>query len=341
MDRAELVKVLELIKPALATNNMVPIFQCFVFDGNGVHAYNDTIAIAGSTEFDVGGAVAIHGNTLLGLLSSSKVEEAIFTQKGQEITLTMGKSISKLPFQSSDSFIFSVPESTWTHRLPFTESTAVALKTCMDTVASDATQAGLLGVTLTGDSFYSCNGDSLTRVKLKKGIKGRVLLPEPFCAAILRLWAALEVTKAELTINDEWVHVNFGDWEVYGRVLEISDPIDFEELIKRNVKKATAAVVVPEGFNEALSRARVLADPESQKTVITVSKNKMSLFTETHMGDVRDTVLGLVGHPDVVAAVNASHLQRALRDCDQIAIHDNCVVLEKTPDVLMLVSNMS
>ncbi len=339
MDRAELVKVLELVKPALATNNMVPIFQCFVFGYGMVEAYDDTVAICGPSGIEQ--EFAVHGNTLLGLLSNSKSEDVEFDFKGTDVTLTLGKTVSKLPFHSKDSFIFEAPEGIWTHRLPFTEGTAVALKTCMDTVASDATQAGLLGVTLTGDSFYSCNGDSLTRVKLKKGINGRVLLPEPFCAAVLRLWAALEVTKAELTINDEWVHVNFGDWEVYGRVLEISDPIDFEELIKRNVKTKTAAVTVPEGFNEVLSRARVLADPESQKTIITVAKNKLSLFTETHMGNVSDTVPFNVGHPEVVANVNASHLQRALQICDQIIIHDNCVVLEKTPDVLMLVSNMS
>lgn len=339
MNRSELVKTLELVKPALATTNMVPIFQCFTFDGDAVAAYDDTIAIqgpvdAGDTPF------AIHGNTLLGLLSNSSAEEVNFDFKGDTAILTLGKTVSKLPFSPEENFIFNPPGDNFTAKVPFTPSLAEAIKMCLETVSSDATQAALLGVTIQGDKLYSCNGDALTRVHLKHGGKGRVLMSTQFCSAVIKLWSTLAITKGTLHFSDEWVFANFGDWKVWGRILEVQDPIDFEALIKKTIKTKTSTLALPDGFEEALSRARVLADPESQKTVITVAKGKVKMLTETHMGEIKDE-LTLKGHPDVDANVNASHLQRAIGYCDQIAFLDNCTVLEKAPDVLLLVSNMA
>ena len=92
MNRAELVKTLELVKPALATNNMVPIFQCFVFGMGMVEAYDDTIGIRGPC--DIESEFAIHGNTLLGLLSNGKTEEASIEINGNAAILTMGKTVT-------------------------------------------------------------------------------------------------------------------------------------------------------------------------------------------------------------------------------------------------------
>lgn len=340
MNRAELVKVLELVKPALATTNMVPIFQCYCFGPDGVSAYNDTIAIIGPTDFGIGGSVGLHGQTFLGLLSSSSSEEVSFSQKGQEITVTLGKSVSKLPFQSGDSFIFETPTDKWKSKIPFTESLAEAIKICLETVSTDATQAALAGITLESDKMYSCNSDALTRIQLKNGITGRRLMSTSFCEAVLKLWGTLEVTKGWLHFSDDWIYAKFDDWSVYGRVMEIGTPIDFEDLLKKHVKNKVQTQAIPNGFAEALSRARVLADPESQKTVATVSKGKLQLLTVTHMGEIKDDLV-LKGHLDVVANVNASHLHKAIQYCDQIAFFDNCTILEKTPDILQLVSNMN
>lgn len=338
MNRSELVKTLELIKPALATTNMVPIFQCFNFAEGTVSAYNDTIAIVGPSEFEW--ACGLHGATLLGLLSNSKAEVLDISLERNTATLKLGKTVSKLPFYTHEDFIFTPPDDKWAFKVPFTESLFEAVKMCLETVSVDETQAALLGITIQGDKMYSCNSDSLTRVQLKSGLKGRVLMPTPFCLAVSKLWSSLSITKGSLHFSNEWVFADFGEWSVYGRILEIKDPIDFEALIKKTIKTSIPLQPLPTDFSEALSRARVLADPESQKTVITVTKGKAHLLTETHMGEINDH-LAFKGHPDAMANVNASHLQRAIASCDSIAFHDNCTVLEKAPDVFQLVSNMN
>ena len=338
MKRTELVNTLELVKPALAKNNMVPIFQCFMFGMGMVEAYDDQVAMCGPC--DIESEFALHGNTLLGLLSNSSTEEVSIDLKGDTATLTMGKAVSKLPYQPKENFIFEAPIVDVRGGIPFTESLAEALELCLESVSTDTTQTALLGVTVLGNKLYSCNGDSLTRVQIKQGFKERVLLPTAFCEAVLKLWRSLEMTKGTLAFDKDWVFADFGDWNVYGRVLEITSPIDFEELIKRNVKGKIKTCPLPQELAGALSRARVLSDPESQKTVVSVCKGKASLVTETHMGETSDTISFDKNHPDVVANVNAMHLSRAIKNAETIAFLENCTILEK-PDVLQLVSNMS
>ncbi len=340
MNRAELVQTLELVKSALAPTNMIPIFQCFTFDGGFVSAYNDTIAIIGPAEIEE--TFGIHGNTLLGLLSNSKAETITLSLERDTAIFKLEKTISKLPFQPEENFLFNEPEDKWNFSIPYTESFNEAIRLCLETVSSDTTQAALLGITLENDLMYSCNGDCLTRIKLKNKVKvkSRVLMPTAFCEAAIKLWSTLEMTSGTLYFNDEWIMVNFGEWTVYGRILEIKEPIDFVKLIKDTInRKATPDLPIPNGFSEALSRARVLADPESQKTVVTIVNSKMTLLTETHMGEIKDD-FKLEGHSDVVANINASHLQNALKSCKQISFHEKCVILE-APDVFKLVSNMS
>jgi len=338
MNRAELVKTLELVKPALAVTNMIPIFQCFTFTGRFVSAYNDTIAILGPADTEE--SFGIHGNTLLGLLSNSQAETLSLSLEHDTAILKLGKTVSKLPFQPEENFLFKEPNDDWEFKIQITESFIEALKLCLKTVSSDTTQAALLGITLENDLMYSCNGDCLTRVKLKNKVKSRVLMQTAFCEAVVKLWSSLTMTGGFLRFNTEWVYADLGAWVVYGRILEISEPIDFVRLIKSTIKdKLPPCYPFPDGFSEALSRARVLADPESQKTIVTITKGKMTLVTETHMGEIKDD-FKLEGHLDVVANINASHLQKALDSCIGMAFLEKCVVLE-APDVFKLVSNMS
>lgn len=337
MNRQHLVDTLEMMKPALAPNDTIPIFQCFCFHAGEITAFNDTIGIVGTIDFN--DSCGIHGPTLLGLLGASRSEEIEILVGDKDLTLKAGKGISTLPFSPTENFIFEKPILKDCENLTLTQSFMEALGLCLETVSADETQPKLHGITLVKNKMFSCNGDTITQVVVKAPIKGQVLLSTEFCESLVRLWGKLTLTKGELFIGDEWAHAEFEEWQIYGKIKEITDPINFDALVKKTIKSKVEPQPIPENLSEALSRARVLADPESQRTEILVSKGKMTLFTSTHMGDVEDFI-AFKGHPDVRANVNASHLQRAVKHCDQMAIHENCVVFEKAPNVLLLVSNM-
>lgn len=340
MNRRQLVEALELIRPALASSNVIPVFQCFTFKDGEVTAYDDQIAIVGPTDCE--SSFGVHGASFLGLLSNSGAEVVELTLENQEVKIKLGKSVSKLPYIAVEDFLFDQTEAgDFSGDLDVTVSLIEAMRLCLETVSSDETQIALHGVTLQGDTMYSCNGDTITRVRLKKGIgKNRILMPTKFCTSLIKLWDNLQATKAKLSFSEKWVHFKVADeWSVFGQVLEIKEPIDFEALIKRTMKGKATPVAVPAELNEALARARVLADVESKMTAVTISAGKMTLLTETPQGEVKDTLM-IKDHVDIEANVNASHIQKALKICDTMAIQDNCTVFERAPNVLLIVSNM-
>jgi DNA polymerase III sliding clamp (beta) subunit (PCNA family) len=338
MNRAELVKTLELLKPALAQHDTVPIFQCFTFTDGKVIAYNDALAIVAPSE--VKENFGVHGATLLGILSNNKAEEVTIESEENDLVVTSGKSITRLPYKTDDEFLFEQPSKKFTAALELTQTTLEGIGLCRNTVSKDETQAALHGITVSGSYLYSCDGDAVTRFSLPKPVKGTWFIPTPTCDAILRLWKDLSVTGAKLHFNDEWVFADFDDWQIYGRVPEIKEPLKFEELVKKGMHGAPsdAGWAIPEGLDDALSRARVLADPESAKTTLKVQKSKLTLFTETHMGQV-DDVLPLKGHADIEVNVSASHVQSALKNCKYVAFLERCTMFTGD-DVLLLVSHM-
>jgi DNA polymerase III sliding clamp (beta) subunit (PCNA family) len=337
MNRADLVRTLELVRPALAKDNVIPIYQCFCFEDGQVYAYNDAIGIIGPAEAEGTDPFAVHGNTLLGLLSNSSAEAIELAFKGDTLELKLGKTVAALPFFAKENFLFDPTKATQSDTLPITVTFIEAMKVCLETVSHDETQRALMGLWLDGNQIYSCNGDMLTRITLKSKPKQARMLPTGFCQAVIKIWESLNLTKGTLKYSDEWLIAEFDEWQIWGRVPEINEMPAFDTWVKRTGKGETKPV--PTALNDALSRARVLADPESQKTTISIGKGKVHLTTSTHMGDVDDFVT-FKDHPDISCAISAAHLQQALVHCDQVAFHEDCVVLEKAPNVFMLMGTM-
>jgi hypothetical protein len=119
----------------------------------------------------------------------------------------------------------------------------------------------------------------------------------------------------------------------------IEKPLDHEDLIKRTLKAKPKYVKLPEGLGHALSRARVVADAESAKTVLTVAKDRLNLLTTASMGVIKDS-LPFAGHSDVQANVSAALIQRCIGLCDEMSIADNCCAFRSGKELFILVSNM-
>lgn len=349
MNRKDLVDTLNLVKPALAENNMVPVFQCFMFDTGTVTATNDQIAITAPAK---GMPVfATNGNTLLGLLNASKAEEANFTLNGQDAHVKCGRSTFKLPFIPKEGFLAKLPSTAdFKESFDFTPLFLEGLQSCLLTSSRDNTQPALMGVNLkmAQSLLYSCDGDAVTRYDYNPTKKGSNkpdkahMLPNGFCEALLSICKANDIGKGSLYINDDWVIAGFGggDYIVYGRIIKIDKPIDYEDLIKKTMKGVKPQwVEVPRHLDGALSRARVVADPESAKTVLTVGDGRFKLHTETHMGVVRDNLAWADGE-QTTGNVSAALVQRAIGLCDQMAVLPNCTCYRRDQHIFQLLSNM-
>jgi len=342
MNRAELVTALERVGPALADNDSIPVLKNFCFNGKQVTAYDATLAIIAPCETEE--MFSVNGKIMLGLLNNSQSEEVEISLEQRDVLIKAAKSRFHLPFMTEDDFLFKEPAEKWLLTFKMDDDFATGLEACLMTTSADMTQPKLLGIAIKPQGqamvLYSCNSDALTRVEtaIKKSAV-EALIPKKFCEALLRLKKETEAKTATIKISKDWITAALDNgYVLYGNLLVVDEIIDYEALITRTLKNAPPYVAVPKELDSALSRARIIADPESAKTVLTADKGKLKLHTETHTGLIEDTV----AWPDkgqVTADVAASHVQQAIGVCDTMTITDRCTAYKKD-NIFILVSNM-
>lgn len=345
LNREGLVKTLGLLSMALPKQAVVQVLQCFVFNGKTVAAYNDSVAITAPCK---AGPFAVNGPLLLGLLETSLGEEAGLDPDETHVIVRCGRTTAKLPYLAEDSFLFEEPEGAGAALLKISPEVVTALEATLLTVSTDLAKPALMGVCLISDkkqtTLYSCDGDGMTKAPVGKGgTPLRLMIPSTFCEAVLKIIADTGAEGTLYRYGNEWVEAEFGNgYHVYGRLMEIDNPLDYEDLVDRTIKKSKSVYKqVPEGLAEALIRAQVITKLETAPTVLTIDPNqRIKLFTENRLGTVRDSFT-FAGHPEVEASVSAELTGRAIKLCPEMAVHANCVAY-RHPDtgLFVLVSNM-
>lgn len=336
-----------MVGRALAKDNLVPVFNCFCFDGDTVAAYDDhlgIITIADPTNPDM--TFAVNGATLLGLLRASQSAEVNFKlNDDHEVVVKAGKSNFKLPYQTKEDFLFKEPDSKWDAKLILGKDNPKGIQACLATSSKDTAHPALMGITFSQKQpnicLYSCDGDAVSRYQLPmKSQQGTndFMAPNAFWETMLKVLAEKEdATASILTFSKEWALASIGGYAIYGRLIDNPTPLDHEGLIKDTLKEEPFFVSIPEELDHALSRARVVGDPESKPTQLTVAGGKLSLLTDTHLGVVRDVLS--FEHPDVVALVSAELMQRSVAVTTEMAIMSNCCVFKQGEHLFTLLMN--
>lgn len=347
MERKNLVNTLELVSRGLADNAMIPIFTCFSFTGNTVQAFNDQLGIIGPCVTDH--VFAVKGALLLGLLKNSHVHDLDFSIEDEDLIVKAGRSTFKLPFLPEEEFVFAEPSNNWEGEIEVDDDFLKGLSACLLTSSRDQAQPALLGVNVSYHGknvvLYSCDGDAISRFTTgTKSVKGLqdYMLPNSFCEAVLKIMGDTEADGALLSFNSEgWARVEIENgYTVYGRLIEIDNPIDYEKMIDKTLHGKPEFVRQATGIDQALSRARVIADIDSASTTMTVAKGRLKLLTQTSNGVVRDS-LPFDKHVDVEARVSAALVQRSINLCDEMLIRDNCTAFRRADKLFIVISNMT
>lgn len=344
MDRKELLDLFEIAKPGLDAAGLVPAFEAYCFTGDHLYTYKDSIGIKIPCECPE--SFGVHGVTITGLLKNTRVNNIEFKIERDTLVCKAGKSKIKLPYVHPDDFLLEEPEFGDDGVVfELDEALMEGLQLCKLTASTDTSAPALMGVAVqSGDcnSFYSCDGDSLSHYVIDtndQDYEGTYMLSNDFCDALLRMQKGGVTMEGVLTVNDEWAEVVLhGGIKLIGRVIEVPDRLDYADIMSRTMKTEPAFVAPPKGLYEALSRARVLADVENTPSAITVKDGKLKLHTETKIGEVTDT-FAFPDCPELDIIVSAALIQRSLQICDRFAILENCIVFEKDGNLLQVIAN--
>ncbi len=343
MKRIELLETLNLLKPGLGNNDLVPIFGSYCFGDDTATAYNDNLAIVAPCETDLTAAIA--GEVLLGLLSNSKAKEAAFEISDNEIAIKRGKSRIKLPCFDREEFIFEEPgvvetgAHEWHATMDLEQAFLTGLECCLVTASQDQAMPALMGVTLADVehdyTLFSCDADAVSEFPLPGGFEELTqtyTMPIAFCQVVLRIAEKTQCIEGMIGVNEEWAVVSFSnDYSVYGRIIKQDKPLDYPKLIDDSIGDDPIWVPIPSQLFGGLSRAVIMADKETHKTRLTIESGKIKLYTESSAGLIRDS-FKLKGHPDVDALVDAESLLRSLKLCNEMAINQDCSAFRHRAD---------
>lgn len=350
MHRQKLLDTLMMIRPALASNDLVPILTHAWFEGGRVLACNDAIAISAPCE--VGFTGAVPGATLLSVLQASRSKEVEFIPGEQEVQVRAGGARLKLPLLPIEKFPFDMPEpAKAAETLPVSSAEFVtAIESCLRSVSKDTSVADQLGVTVVPGKknllLYATNGVTISYVpvvfkgKVDWSLTQRVVLPTLFCEQLVRL--GRQDKSAKLVVAGDYALLSTaGGVHLYGKLVEIEHPLDFTEQIREVMPEdeAQRAVGVPAGLARVVERALIIADPTGERvcTQITVKDGVASFVTKSGRGEMRDK-LKLEGHPDVSMSVDAQWVKIGC-GFEKILLTEGAAILRKGRELYLVASH--
>lgn len=194
MKRTEsLLAALNLAKSSLGPSEAVmPVLGHFCFMGDILYAYNDITAIIVAE--DTGLLGALHGDTLIRLLSVAKSDDMKIKMKDGIAEINTGNGWMEVPALPSTDFQFVLPDETPIVSLPFTDEIATALERCLLSVGKDSLRPHFTGVTIDitkdGIMLYSSDNNTATRYNALQGPGKKAfsaVIPALACEQMLKL----------------------------------------------------------------------------------------------------------------------------------------------------------
>src|ERR1700719_4260008 len=268
MNRQDLINTLDVVGRALERNNVLPIYEFFCFTGETVFAFSDAFGVVGKCKVKT--PFGVHGPTTLGLLKASKSKDVeIKLTKDNHVQIIAGTSEYKLPYKTPDEFAWKEPEF---EADTYGESILAAIESCLTTCSPDLALEAFNRVNITeyqgNIAVYATDGDALTRyvTNIKAASKVDICLSRDFCDAIIKIGLG-----GHLQVGKEWVCLITEDFKVYGHNLGPSTLKYEDEIAKVGAdnSKGFAAIPIKE-LDEALTRARVVADIETSPTTLII-----------------------------------------------------------------------
>lgn len=345
LPRKELLDKLEVVSPALSTNELLPVLTHYWLTGETLMAFNDQIAIEVPCHSDVVGAVP---GVLLSLVKNSKAREAELTHTNDNFLVRLASTRIKLAHLSKDNFVFNMPKK-GKHVLIVKDRKAFfeALGVCMLSVGTDTAVTDQLGVTLLADgksalmAFATDNASiAHARIELASGsaaLKQRVILSSQFVKQVLALGPSAK--NIHLEINDDYALFEVPGVRVFGRLIVSTSPIDFDDIVKRHfpAEARKQLVQIPSKLKLMLDRAVIITDSMTDQaaTTVTCDGEVMKFVSRTGRGEVVETVQ-LPGHPSVKVRLEPKLLRVGYGKFDDMIVTERCAVMVRGDSFYMV-----
>lgn len=313
INRAALLKIASLVRPALAQADYVPALTHIQFANGFATAFNDITAISVEAPgIDLNRVVP--GDLLIRTLGAFSGEHvgAAFDEMTSVLLLTSGRSKIKLPTLPDAAFPYEPPTDVGEEVL-LTPDILKGIERCLMSVGSNDEIPAQMGVTLEpGEKALLWSTDSITmsryQTETKITLRGDtpVMLPTFFCEQLLSLAKAFPKAEPWLVMMPGALFIDF-TVEIEGKTgpmrsvasLYTKTPVDFDLIDFGGVvnkfftigEAVKAMVKIPDALDAAFGRALLVLSNEIVKTTnVSADGKEMTLYSTSQMGDSEDTL---------------------------------------------------
>lgn len=342
-NREALVKVVGLVRPALAAQPYIPALTHIQFNGSHATAFNDVSAIAVRAKMDLNRCLP--GDLLIRALGSFAAENILFqsNEKDGSIVLSSGRSKLKLPTLDADKFPFELPNEKSAVEIELGAGILRGIERCLISVGSDPTHPSQMGVTLDMDDagkavLYSTDNFTISRFQTKASIDlpgdAPVILPTFFCEQLGSLGKAFPDAPVTLIVGTGYLIAEFGDAAtLFSKTLVDLEAMDFPRIVQKHCHLADLKkelVAIPDSFDDAMQRALlVLGTVIDKSTKVTVTDSMLRLHSSSDIGDSDDSMAyqgDETAGPAEPFLVDPALMARACKGCASMAFLQRVVV---------------
>lgn len=307
VNRETLLKIINLVRPALSTQNFVPALMHFLFSAGNVTAFNDVTAITVKAPKELAGLeCCLPGDLLVRALNSLSTESVALKEvDSNTVLITSGRSRIKVPMLPVEDFPLK-PFSADAPDAEFdvTEFFLTGVRLCLIGVGTDPTHPAQMGVTVETEGgtgvLYSTDNVTISRFdtgdKMVLPADAPVILPTFFCEQLLTLAKAFPSADVSIEVWATHVVAHIGKQAtLLTRTLVDLEPLDFGSIVSKHcdVKKVKReARAMPMDADEAWARALMVTQTEVDKfTKVSLNDDgDLRLYSESGSTSADDVI---------------------------------------------------
>lgn len=324
-DRKQLISILQKVKPALSSKNVVEEFSSFIFTGENLITNNDRICICYPLKTDF--KCSVPANEFYGILSSIKEDGISIEQKENKLVFiaknTSAELITKELSDTVNEFIQAIGLNDFSKDKfkPLPKDFIEAVTACMFTASKDDPQAFLTCINVDNKEVISSDFYRISMFVLDESMKDKFLIPATSIQELIKL----EVSG--YFRSDNWIYFLCNDEIVFcSRILSDEFPD-----VKQEFEFESEVITLPDDFINMVNNASVLAEGDfeiDKKIEVKIKDGKISCKGQNELGWIESKIDIQGRKEDISFSINPVFLLQILSKTKNMKVGEGRVMFE-------------
>ena len=321
LNKAELQRALEIVKPGLASKEMIEQSTSFAFIAGRVVTYNDEISLSHPVSgLEIEGV--IQAEELYQLLNKIKKDEIEIIIQDNEIILQIGRSKAGLTLKQEITLpLEEIGEQKAWKKLPqdFLHFMEFAMTSC----GKDMSRPVLTCVHVTKEGFVE-SSDSLRITRCEIGEK----MPfGPFLIPVSSVRTLVKLKPTKIAEGEGWVHFQTEEGSIMScRIFEDKFPDISPFLLVEGI-----AIHLPKTTEDVLDRAKVFSKRDhflDEEVEITLADNRLKIGSKSESGWFEEEINFVYTDDPITFSISPYLLKDILKETSRCVLGEDRLKFE-------------